>query len=225
MSTPSRRWPRVRFRLWHLLALVTLLCGWLGYETNRARKISAVTTAIQSKRGTVLYRHRFNEQPWRNESDAALSNRIPNCVRIYLRVELPAPKWVIDWLGPYYFVRPTDIAVGRHGSCNELLPAICSLRSLEALTIHCAGSENLELLKNLPHLKELHLSGQFGDGCVPLLSSLRSLETLSIVDANIPKEEARQLRQRLPKCRVFIGIRAGRIHLDLAEYQLGAPFE
>ncbi len=203
MSAPSRRWPRVRFRLWHLLALVTLLCGWLGYETNRARRIEAVTTAVRSKQGSIQYRQRFNQEPWWNASDADPINALTALMLRVQHPEAPAPEWLLKVMGPYYFVSPTKISLYRHHYADDLLPAICSFTSLKSLAIHCASSKNLELVGNLTQLVNLNLAGEVGDESVPLLGSLKSLELLWIVDTNISKEGANHLRESLPNCHVI----------------------
>ncbi len=77
----KRRW--LRFSLRTFLVVVTLVCVWLGWKINSARKQKQAVEAIQAIGGTALYDF---------EVDSDGEPIQPN----------PEPSWLAKWIGKDY---------------------------------------------------------------------------------------------------------------------------
>jgi len=55
--------PRPRFTLRIAMALVAMLCGWLGWQASIVRERNAVLEAVRTQRGLIFY-HDASELPY-----------------------------------------------------------------------------------------------------------------------------------------------------------------
>lgn len=202
MSAPSRRWPRVRFRLWHLLALVTLLCGWLGYETNRARHLERIARGVAEADGLIGYRmrFRFTHDGWMDHYGLQKLTAVEQAVWVQSH---PAPHWIQRLLGDYYFVDPNVVYLLDPTACERLLPELCRFKKLEAMHLKITDKAQLAPLTKLKRLRYLQLSGPIEDASVSLLASLKSLSRLEIVDTQISYSASDHLQMQLQNCEII----------------------
>ncbi len=199
MSAPSRRWPRVRFRLWHLLALMTLLCGWLGYETNRARRNARVVKAIQKADGLVGYLHRYNDRKWIDEVGFAKLD-LPKGARVNL--PSPAPQWLREFIGDQFFVRIGHVTLDDEEKCRELLPEICRFDDMVEFDAAGLSDADVPQLAQLTKLKMLTLVGPVTDASIESLAAMHSLTLLDVKSTDITKRGAGRLEKLMPNCTI-----------------------
>ncbi len=88
-----------------------------------------------------------------------------------------------------------------------ILDQIGNLSQLEKLTVNTdnLSSSDVKFLCKLPALRELDLSGcsKIDDHAVPYLRKMTGLRELTLTGTGITDEEAEQIDDALPDCRVI----------------------
>ncbi len=86
-----RRW--LRFSLRTLLVVMTVLCVWLGFKVNAARRQKEAVDAILKAGGFVNYDYEL----------APVKSGKQDDFPIYVSASPPAPEWMRKYLGDEYF--------------------------------------------------------------------------------------------------------------------------
>jgi hypothetical protein len=162
-----RRWLRISLRTF--LVLILVLCAWLAYVSNRARKQEElVRRMVHEGRGVVSYHH---------EIDAA-GNSIPGA-------SLPGPAWLRRLVGDHAFLRLR--AVGTYNATEDDLRLISQFPSIEWLSLDARlRDEGMEQVARLRNLKELELEApHVTDRGLAHVARLHKLERLAIGYARI----------------------------------------
>ena len=205
MTEPIKRRRWFRFSLRMLLVVMTVLCVWLGFKVNAARRQKEAVDAITKAGGQVSYdyqmvpvkagttddfsidadassiypawlRHLFGEDYFRSAVNVTfLGGTIPEADLARL-ADLPDVRSI-------YFcqlnVSPTGLAAPRHLQDSDLavFRHLRELRDLNLLSTDINGA-GLEFLASLKHLRRLHLTNlPIGDAGMKLIGKLTALET------------------------------------------------
>ena len=91
-----RRW--FRFSLRMLLVVITVLCVWLGFTVNAARRQKAALTAIQCVGGQFAFDYQ-HLTPRGRIDEAAFDPK----------ATAPGPAWLREWIGDDYFRTPLAV--------------------------------------------------------------------------------------------------------------------
>ncbi len=141
-QSASRRsyWPRFTLRL--LLAVLTVLCIWLGIHTHRAREQKRIVRRIELSSGRVSYDYESPGTfgPFGPPGEAASS----------------VPPWLLDRLGVDFF----HSVVAAHILDPGDLPDVCRLDTLRRLVVSNAGANDADVLHvaRLANLRELTIN-------------------------------------------------------------------
>jgi hypothetical protein len=161
-DTPRPR-HRFRFGLRTLFIAVTILCCWLGWKVNAARKQREAVAAI-GRYGSGGLRHLLYDY-----QDS------PNFKRPQ------EPHWLADQIG-VDFVHDV-VSVGAADVTREVFPHLANLPKLHYLSIASAdfGDEDCDFLIGLTNLKHLNIEAKaLTDAGLSKLCTLQKLEFLSL---------------------------------------------
>jgi Leucine-rich repeat (LRR) protein len=203
-----RRWLRISMRT--LLLIVLVLCAWLAYVSNRARKQEElVRRLVHEGRGVVGYHHQIDANG-KGIRDAPL----------------PGPAWLRKLIGDHAFLRLWF--VGLYTSNEEDLRLLSQFPSIEQLSLDQVRDEDLRFVAPLRNLKKIELSSMFvtndgikhfsglrkleelvlghariGDNGLKPLAGLSNLRELSLIDTQVTAEGVAWLRKRLPQLKIY----------------------
>jgi hypothetical protein len=216
MPSPFRRWPRVRFRLWHLLALVTLLCGWLGYEKQRANRIIEATRTLRAAQCMVTNTRRFGTKEQINDQDlfvlpvstkdASKTTTVTTFAQIRRRIAspIPAPRWLVELVGETVFIEPYEAVFEDSIRETDRIEVVNALRDLKTLRrvkqLTGVTDQELEIISSSSRLEFLELQGPLTDASVPNLGKLRALKYLQLLETKLTQDGFDELRKLLPTC-------------------------
>ena len=222
-----RRW--FRFSLRMLLVVVTVLCVWLAFKVNAARRQKLAVEAILRAGGTVWFDYHNVPVPG-----------VPNS-KFNRDAAPPGPAWLREVIGQDYFrtadcvdfidraIKQSDLA-----QVAQLPELICvnlnstkivdgtghmrpiadyDLVFLERLTkLHDLVLSNytgmglvtdagLERVQNFADLDELYLrNNKISDAGLRYLTGLKKLKTLDLEGTQVTPLGIRDLRKALPNC-------------------------
>jgi hypothetical protein len=173
---PKRRW--FRFSLRTFLVIVTLICVWLGWKINEARKQKQAVEAIQANGGTVLYDFEVDENGEPIQ---------PN----------PTPGWLVRWIGVDYLHNvvsvgfPFEMIPGldpKRYEYDEVMQYFENLPHVFDLSLSNGNLRDgdLRYIASLTSLKNLWINGNpiTGTGFKHLLN-LKRLAWIDLVDCPI----------------------------------------
>jgi Leucine-rich repeat (LRR) protein len=163
-TRPKRRlW---RYSLRALLIIITLVCVWVAYKTERARKQAASVRDVQAIGGVLKFDYQLKS-----------GNYDPNATP-------DAPAWLIETVGEEYFRRAIvlDLAYGH----------LSRVRSGERI----AANDDLQLLRGLPDLETLEIGDkrQVTDDGLVHLAGLKNLRVLYLYRTGVKGEGLKHLR-------------------------------
>lgn len=206
---PRRGWRRLfQFRILTLLILVTVVSGWLGWWSHRARQQREVTAVLHAAGGKVRYD--FEDE----------------------KLDGPkyCPQWLVDWLGVDYFSNVKSVWFEHIEVTDDRLKHLKGLDSLERLSLRNSEvtDEGLKHLEGLTALKSLslydtqitdeglkHLEGltalgwlrlsrtQVTDEGLTHLEGLTALKQLRLIDTQVTDEGVARLQDKLPDCEIY----------------------
>lgn len=186
-----RRW--FRFSLRMLFVVVTVLCVWLGFMVNAARRQREAVEAIVKAGGTVMYDYKPGEPIWgRNASGNDYFQTV----------------YAVRFVRPFPIVDLDQVArlseLGKFRSEQE--PALASLEKLSHLEIlslvgtHVTG-EMLARLKCLSSLTDVHIEFcDLDDAGMEQIGKMANLKYLELIGNRITDESIPQI-QKLKKLR------------------------
>src|SRR5262245_47882876 len=125
-----KRW--LRFSLRTMLLLITVLCIWLGFQVNAARRQREAVAAILDAGGTVYYDYQVISRGVGLPRYGFDLSRTP-----------PGPEWLRKYIGGDYFC--TAIVVDLHrpnianGDLDQLGQQITKLTKLRILSLNGTG--------------------------------------------------------------------------------------
>jgi hypothetical protein len=171
-AKPKRRW--VRFSLRTLLVGMTVLCVWLGFKVNTARRQKEAVDAILKAGGEVRFDYQVVPDPGGNSS-----------LRAYdVTLLPPGPAWLRKLIGDEYFRSVFTVVVLRPADSISTwdFEPLAKLSGLQQLTLQFNESQppiqrpDLTVLGTLSQLKALLLIGNCSDDS--MLSSLNNMPQL-----------------------------------------------
>ena len=180
-SVGKRRW--FRFGLRTLMLTITVLCVWLGFKVNAARRQHEAVEAILQAGGTVAYDYQM--VPVALPGYAETFNIDRNAVS-------SAPTWLRSVFGDDFFCNVIYVGFQGTGADFELarLGDLPSIRRIIIRSIPTASNsghaqmhlrdDDLAIFGQLSQLQELRLHGQEIEG--PGLRSLVDLKRLNKLD-------------------------------------------
>jgi hypothetical protein len=189
---PKQRW--WRFSLRAFLIVVTLVCIWVGWQANRARRQGEAVQEVQRLGGVVHFDYQYDDQ------GAFQSDREPS-----------TPNWLREILGDEHFRRVVvlDLSFGgpRKGEnriTNERLALIGGLPDLTSLELGRElgiTDEGLIHLRGLKQLKTLYLYNTGIEGLgLNYLGRLTKLESVNLHGTPLTDEGLSHLAE-LPRLR------------------------
>lgn len=194
--TPLRRW-WTGYSLRTFFIVVTLVCVWVGWEANRARRQGEAVREVERLGGVVHFDHQYDEK------GSFQSDREPY-----------APVWLREALGEEHFrhVVVLDLSYGgpRSGAnriTNERLALIAGLPDLTTLELGRElgiTDEGLVHLRRLKKLKTLYLYNTSVEGSgLRHLRGLEKLENLNLLGTPLSDEGLCHLAE-LPRLRSLV---------------------
>jgi Leucine Rich repeat len=137
MTEPIKRRPKwLRFSLRTLLVVMTVLCVWLGFKVNAARRQKEAVAAILNAEGSVRFDYQMVPDPiapddaskasWRNQDQSTP----------------PGPVWLRKAIGDEYFREVLEVAIQQR----------------------VVADQDFGKLAELPRLRILYLIGRIPDG-------------------------------------------------------------
>jgi len=194
MLRPKRRW--LSYSLRALFAVVTVVCVWMAFVTNRAHRQERAVARIDELGGHVLFDYEIDEL------DQLINNGKPW-----------APAWARSVLGEEYFRRVRTVVLrGCSPTPDDLdllsdVPGVSRLLLREDPSVtddslrHLAGAKNLRILDlistsvegpGLQHIAPLHRLEELWIGRTPLtdegmryIAQMRGLKLLYLSDTNV----------------------------------------
>jgi hypothetical protein len=187
-----------------LLVVVTVLCVWLGFKVNAARRQKEALAIIRKFVGTVVFEDEMVPMPGSPErlipAFFAGSNPPPP----------PGPVWLRKWLGDEYFRNVYHIGLVSGGGliteselkCLITLPTLRSLNLIQpknatdgSLMQRPLRDSDLVCLEGVHHLRELVLeSPDITDAGMTHIRNLFSLEYLTLSEIGITDAGLRNLK-------------------------------
>lgn len=148
-SVPTRR-RRLRFGLRSLLLFVTIICVWLGWQVNAARRQKDIVTAMEKLDANVQYDYQMI-----GRSKSATGQFTPHWLAPYLGVHFLHSVNLVEIDGP---ATPEQI--------RSILTRLRYLRKLEVLMIRdcMLKDEDLQLLSEATTIGLLNLEGNRIEG-------------------------------------------------------------
>jgi Leucine Rich repeat len=201
-----RRW--LRFSLRTLLVVMTVLCVWLGFKVNAARRQKEAVEAIIKAGGTVTFGYQC--VPVRGNPDAlALDpNALPN-----------APAWLRTCLGDDFFRTADEVILnGRAISDEDLaqtmnLPGIWYLFLTDVKVVR-VDSDNQRLIQDadlvglgqLGELRRLALGKADINGFgLASLVNLKHLKSLNVVNTHVDDSGMEYIGRIVPLADLNVG--------------------
>lgn len=171
MTLPGRRW--LRFSLRGLLAAVTLVCLWLGWNVERKRRQQELISAIHELGGEVVY-----ERPPGDWTDLLLGPAAPVEVNLLSRSATDEIAAKLQELRKLRTLRMRGAYITDAGAAS--LGKITSLETLE-LFYPFITDEGLAHLSRLNGLRKLTIANtQFSDDAVDGVQALQNLKELAL---------------------------------------------
>jgi hypothetical protein len=194
---PRRRW--FSYSLRTLFVVLTVLCVWLGVETNRVRNQRYLVQVIEKNGGEVLYQHQIHDH------------------RVDRTAEAPGPRWLRNLIGDDYFRRICVVELRYYSIpfSDKDMQLIGSFASLEKLDIPMQpiSDEAIHYLDRLHNLRNISFLGpdltddgmrsiarfdqleflqilaptrnQITDGGLAAIKNLKHLQTLDVSNSQI----------------------------------------
>ena len=150
----------LRFNLSSLLLVVLVLCIWLGWKVERARKQREAVNWIRKSGGSVIYDYRIDDN-YRGIANA----------------EPPGPKWLMEQLGIDFFDDVAEVILWEK-QVSDVSP-LAGLTNLQWLYLTHNVVSDVTPLAGLTKLQLLVLSGNPVSDVTPL-AGLVSLEKLDL---------------------------------------------
>ena len=181
-TKPERRW--FNFSLRTLFVLVTVLCIWLGFLVNAARRNKEAIDSVLSLHGAVDYTYQF-----------------PNGLRDD-HAEPPGPAWLRRLCGEGYFVRALGLQFWKQPISDDDLAEVGILTDLIRLSIVGGGPGDAKItgpglvhLRNLTKLRWLDLHQcPITDDSLRLLDTLTELQSIDLRGTQITGEGLKYLK-------------------------------
>jgi Leucine-rich repeat (LRR) protein len=203
-----RRWLRISMRT--LLLIVLVLCAWLAYVSNRARKQEElVRRLVHEGRGVVGYHHQIDANG-KSIRDAPL----------------PGPAWLRSLIGDHAFLRLRIVALNTsieedlrlisqfpsietlsldEQVCDEEMKFVAPLRNLKKLVLSSPylSDRGIKHLSNLHKLEELTLGhARLTDAGLKHLGGLKNLKELVLIQTQVTGDGVARLRKQIPQARI-----------------------
>ena len=172
----KRRW--FRFSLRMLLVAVTVLCVWLGFKVNAARREKESVEAIRKIGGLIMFDYQV----------VPMANGKPD--DFTANAALPGPDWLRTLIGEEYLRKVAFVQLkGRPQVTTSDLAELAKLSALRRLTLIAnykrhydeADFEMLSQLNSLTHLE--FNEGVINENGFASLLNLKHLRILSITCA------------------------------------------
>jgi hypothetical protein len=215
-TKPKRRW--FRFSLRTLLVMVTLVCAWLAWNINPARKQKQAVEATRTNGGTVLYDYEVDSDgiPLNPRPDEGWLAKwigmdyVHNVVSVSFPTEhVPgaAPReYYYDEILPHlqHLTHVFDLTLGNGKLRDDDLRYLAPLKALVQLRIY-DNSINGTGFRHLLNLKELTWLGLFNcpidDEGLAVISKFPRFEWLTL-DTNITDDGVEQLT-KVPSLKIL----------------------
>jgi hypothetical protein len=217
-TKPKHRW--FRFSLRTLLVLMTVLCVWLGFKVNAARRQKEAVLAIREAGAMILFDYQLTPVPGSKQKkfDATRSPPAPVWLRKLLgdesfgnvtivqlhTLDLPGPPGRLDLSLLQNLPTLASLVVRSDELCDNDLVKIGGLRSLKLLSLDARHltDEGLAHLQSLTELGSLDLgfSSNITDAGLRSLRGLKKLTNLVIVRSAVTDEGVREFQNALPNC-------------------------
>jgi hypothetical protein len=226
MTEPIKRRPKwLRFSLRTLLVAMTVLCVWLGFKVNAARRQKEAVAMIRKAHGGVFFDYEMVEMP--GEADHLIpAIGVSFLSKIMAKTFPPVnpdpspsgPVWLRKLLGDEYFREVYQVSVNgpQYDYINETefaqLSSLTEVRNLFLTNIKIAIGPHLErplrdsdlaVLQNMRKLQDLIIeSAGVSDEGLPYLKRLTKLTRLDLRRTGITPQGIRELQQALPNCKI-----------------------
>jgi hypothetical protein len=192
------RFPRLRFSLRTALLATTVLCIWLGWQLQAAKRQKQAVERIRAAGGWVAYDYAWKDGDWIQGGKS------------------PVPQWLTSIAGEdaFHSVVAVDLAALFHSAydgnrpymgpdpdaaiSDELWQSIEQLRSTQWLSLNARNFSDNELrhVRGLSRLTELKMEAAPIDGAgLEHLVSLPNLEHLNLSRIHLKDEHAHWLAQ------------------------------
>ncbi len=142
-SVPGSKRRRFRISLRGLMVLVLVLGGGLGWVVHQARVQRDAVAVIERTRGRIGYN-------WQQRPDGEFDPQ----------GKPPAPKWLVDRLGPDYFGHVVWVILGKQAGDAEMAHVL-RLHRLKIFVDNGSGVTDAQALRlgNMTHLETIDLHG------------------------------------------------------------------
>ena len=206
LPATRRRW--FRFSLRMLLLVVTVLCVWLGFKVNAARRQREAVMAILKAGGTVTFSYQC--VPVRGNPDALSldPNALPN-----------APAWLRACLGDDFFRNADEVILNGRAISEEDLAQPMNLSGLWYLfltdvKIVRVDSDNQRLIQDadliglgqLGELRRLALGKADINGFgLASLVNLKHLKSLNVVNTHVDDSGMESIGRIVPLADLNLG--------------------
>jgi len=173
-----------------LFVLVSVLCVWLGLWASRAQRQKRAVAWIASQGGSVHYDFEYARPAEPDPSsvevdgyqwiDPVHSDGEP------IVPELPAPKWLCDWIGIDFFADVVAVSFN-HPLGESERPPLADLPRLRYLTMVVGPGTDISNVVDLPELQSLAIwvstesrAGQLSLANLETIGRLTSLRDLTL---------------------------------------------
>jgi hypothetical protein len=213
----NRRW--FRFGLRTLLIALTVLCVWLGFKVNAARRQHEVVQAILQAGGTVAYDYQLKPVKGFIDDDFNINSDIAS----------PVPGWLRSIFGNDFFSDVNYVDLNGGLSPEFEINRLTDLPSLLRLNIHSRSLREADLavigrlprlrelrlfevalegpalksLVGLKHLKQLHLGTQIDDSYLEQVGKLTTLENVTLIPDYV-SDAGLQFLSNIPKLNLIL---------------------
>lgn len=198
-----------RFTLRTLLVAVTILCVWMGWKVQRAKKQREAIATIRNAVSPAYVPMLNIYYDWQERPGRVIIPSTKTDAEVVVTSSHLLPDWFRNALGEEYFQEVVAVEIPEADDPTEIVRALAKLPELKYVRIFFPGIDDNDvgMLAGIRKLDSLYLfDPQITDKGIEQLHRCSSLRFLEINRADVSEDALEKLKQALPSCEISVGL-------------------